>query len=362
MNTNFSHGHLKNFSGMYRWHLGVTDAAIGIKRRASGFTLVELLVVLAIIAILTSAMAFAVAGAQEQARVNRTVSQVERIENILQRELLDMMEAPLPVRAPSMGNTPISLGPHAGTLGATGANANFMSRGEGAFQRARRFNAEARRIALLTRFPYRADLVLAAGGGSFNRPYDVGTGLPFVPYRQNNGAAGRRDFHGIPSNLTRAKTVIANTPGATFGLRPVDPIEREQQMRTDSSELLYLALGRIWVDGEPATSLLRQSEIGDSDNDGLAEVLDVWGDPIFFRLQMTLPVQDRATVRNRGVYNVPLDEMSAWMQGFQVNGFIFDCEDVSPESFDPERVRVVVASSNLESAFRFDNPIVPTFP
>ena len=55
-------------------------AAVARKRSSAiGFTLVELLIVIAIIALMASALLVALAGAKESARVARTRSQIARI-------------------------------------------------------------------------------------------------------------------------------------------------------------------------------------------------------------------------------------------------------------------------------------------
>jgi len=326
-----------------------------------GFTLVELLVVISIIAIITSALAFAVAGAQERARVYRTESQLRRIEAIIQRELLETLEAPLAVRTPPMGNVLYGLGAHVDTInGPTSSNNNFMSQGEGAFLRARRFKNEAKRVALMSRFPYRAELVEYVEPESLARPYIQASGVPFVGYRANSGVRGVQRFHGMPTNLVAVR-------GATQVQTAGNSVELgNSNKETDSSELLYAVLGRIWVDGEPATSLLRQSEIADTDNDGLKEVVDAWGDPIYFRIQVTMPVTDASG--NVGLFNLPIDEMSAWMNRFDVvnvaTGALstYTLGDITPESFNPERVRVVASARNVDGGFDYQNVITPIDP
>lgn len=323
-----------------------------------GFTLVELLVVISIIAIITSALAFAVAGAQERARVYRTESQLRRIEAIIQRELLETLEAPIPVRTPPMGNVPYGLGAHADTI--TNTSNTLMAQGEGAFLRSRRFKNEAKRVALMSRFPYRPELVEYVNAESFARPFVQGSGLPKVGYRDNSGGQGIQRFHNMPTNLlaVRSATGVA-AGGNSVGLGNSTP-------ETDSSELLYAVLGRIWVDGEPATSLLRQSEVADTDNDGLNEVVDAWGDPVYFRIQVTMPVRDAGG--NSGLYNVPIDEMSGWMRSFSVfnvptgttANYLLD--DITPDAFDPERVRVVASTRNVEGGFNYENVITPVYP
>lgn len=334
--------------------------------RRKGFTLTELLVVLSIIAVLTSSMAMAVRGAQERARENRTAALMSRIENVLQREVLDAIELPSPTRTPS----PLE--------GNWGINTHVNLPNEGLFTISRRFRAEATRVQLLTKFPYKRELSEFGAAASTAIPvHPAGSatpGFPAVDFRLNNGdyelnrTAGssancRTNFKSIPSNLTAVRNTVRVTGAGfspTFGN---GGLPAEESDRVDSSELLYAVMSRIWLDGEPATTILRGSEVGDTDDDGVLEVLDAWGDPIYFRLQVTIPL-----IRSDGLSgaaNLGLDEYSVWMTGCEItdsSGFsVYDCTSFDVDVFSPERVRVAVASGNLDGfeASRSVRVIVP---
>jgi prepilin-type N-terminal cleavage/methylation domain-containing protein len=299
-------------------------------QKRSAFTLTELLVVISIIGVITSSLAFVVAGAQERARQLRTRSQLQRIEAILQREILELLEARIPVRTPPIGDFPGGLGPHQRVA-------------EGSLSRNQRFWTEARRVDLMYRFPYRRELVQDFAPRTVSRPVigqpddPLFRGFPSVYYQRVNQPPSYQRFHSIPNDL-RAIRDIARA-GMDF------PIPNA---KTDSAELLYAILKRIWVDGEPALSLLRESEIGDTDRDGVKEIIDVWGNPIYFRLEILIPV---TAPSGEGLFAMPLDEYSAWMTRFTWNSQVFEPISVAPEVFSPERVRVRVFSSGIESNF-----------
>lgn len=304
--------------------------AMQVQKR-SAFTLTELLVVISIIGVITSSLAFVVAGAQERARELRTRSQLQRIEAILQREILELLEARIPVRTPPVGDFLAGLGSHRSVV-------------EGSLPRIQRFWTEARRVDMMYRFPYRRELVLPNQPPTAARPTTNGPGLPTVYFLRNNGTFDFQPFHSVPNDLQAIRNLALGGMG-------------NSNAKTDSAELLHAVLRRIWVDGEPALSLLRQTEIADTDGDGFLEVVDVWGSPIYFRLELRVPVERISPATpGEGLFNIPLDQYSAWMTQFQMNdGQTFRPTGFAPEVFSPERIRVVLYSSNLTPSFDPDN-------
>ncbi len=298
----------------------------------SGFTLTELLVVISIIGVITSALAFVVAGAQTRARELRTRSQLQRIEAILQREIQELLEARIPVRVPPTGDFQAALGPH-------------RNMPEGTLSRSRRFWNEARRVDLMSRFPFRRELVVV-NPPSVGRP--ALNGLPRVYFQRNNGMEDFQPFHSVPIDLQAIRQLALGGMG-------------NSNAKTDSAELLHAILRRIWVDGEPAISLIRDSEIADTDGDGFPEIVDVWGDPIYFRLEIQVPVVRTSPAPPiEGMFNIPLDQYSTWMTQFQMqDGQTFRPISYAPNEFSPERVRIRLYSRNLDPGFDPDDASDP---
>lgn len=340
-----------------------------MNRKRSAFTLTELLIVISIIGVLTSSMALAVRGAQERARTYRTETQLSKVENLIQAELLKVINERSVISLPPVGNDAAFLGPHPTTVvgTTTSGNTNFASQGEGLFMRTRRFREEALRVNLLSRFPYQANHLTFDSGGArtlLGLPVDA-AGIPVVPYYTSQAAAAGatspnayRSFGRVPSWLARFRVImsiaptgipVANSTAKIPLANDSDGIDDELDARTNSSELLYQVLRRIWVDGEPATALFRDTEFGDTDGDGLLEVLDSWGDPVGYRLQIRANDDNVPSL----IYNFGLSEYSLWMTNFaDVLGGGHSLADFSPDSLSVGRTKVVAYSANIEDSQR----------
>jgi hypothetical protein len=74
-------------------------------------------------------------------------------------------------------------------------------------------------------------------------------------------------------------------------------------------EYLHEILRSIQIDGQSAVEMLGGSAIGDFDNDGIPEVVDAWGEPLFFDIEQfgaTVDTTDNS-VRSNDLGTVPLD-------------------------------------------------------
>jgi prepilin-type N-terminal cleavage/methylation domain-containing protein len=192
------------------------------------FTLVELLVVMAVMVLLASLVLSALAGAAEQARENRTRSQIQKIHELLMsryEEYRYRRVPPLKVRT---------------TADPTNPRANVVAR--------QRDRVDKIRELMRMEMPnHKVDLsigvqTLATPPGLWNR------------YR---------------------RTVIRRT-GAADWATAVDLWANTNQ----ESECLYLILESIQDGDTNGLDFFRESEIGDTDGDGMPEILDGWGRPI----------------------------------------------------------------------------------
>ncbi|MCC7087005.1 MAG: type II secretion system protein [Pirellulales bacterium] len=189
-------------------------------RRA--FTLVELLIVVAILAVLASMVLFALAGAEGTAKELRTRSTIDKLSNLIMQKYESYRTRRVPIVVPS--NTmqrPIAFAGH-------------------------RLNAlrEIMRFELPDRFTDIIDIPVTS-----------------IIYNTSSSKISR------PSASASYLRVLNSTPTKTT----------EYQ----GAECLYLIISR-GIDDPDVMEQFNPSEIGDTDQDGLQEFLDAWGKPISF--------------------------------------------------------------------------------
>jgi len=192
-----------------------------------GFTLVELLIVMSVIAVLGTLALLVIRGAVENAKADRTQSQITRINEILQQRWEDYEVRILPIRIP--------------------ANAGL---GRGAIAKIR---SDAILQLVRAEMPNRASYVTSS---------QFPTGGFDVFYPALNGS-----FR-IPSLYTRYNAVAS--PGWT---------EQHQE-----AECLYMVLQSIVVLDQSGVDFLHNDEVRDTDGDGMPEVLDGFGLPMQFKI------------------------------------------------------------------------------
>jgi prepilin-type N-terminal cleavage/methylation domain-containing protein len=192
-----------------------------------GFTLVELLVTISIIAILASMIMFAMFSAQEAARVSKTRSTIAKLDAILREKWESYSSRRVPITIPQ----------------------NFTSR------QAARARLDGLREMMRMELPDRwTDIATKDGSNNL---------VPSMP------------ISGIspPSIWTAYLNRYASAYSVSSKQFPTDANER--------SECLYMIVTMGATDGG-GRELFGESEIGDTDGDGFPEFLDGWGRPIRF--------------------------------------------------------------------------------
>lgn len=241
-------------------------------RRRGGFTLIELLVVTTILLLLASTALFAMWGAQEQAREARARAQLARVEFLMTEkwESFKTIRVPvLPSRVPPTIGSVVSI------------------------------NSRARAFVRLTALRERMRLELPDRRADLMVPPAVTTSPAlYAAYLRRLG----RLLGTTPPNVT---PTVANINWNRW------------TYQHQGAECLHLILSQMKDGDRNALEAFRTSEIGDTDNDGMPEVLDPWGQPLSFLRWAPGYVSDPASgpgvvtfqSRNAQAYPDPFDPL-----------------------------------------------------
>lgn len=267
-------------------------------RYRPSFTLVELLVAIAIIGVMAGMVMFSLAGAQRDAKIVRTRGTIEKINNVILQEWEKFryraarieIDSEMLRPDPSFGGQPA------------------ISAREGARLRMIVLR-DLMRMEMPDRFSdvlypptaYKAALLTADGDGANDIPYYAGpVTLPYsgspsnfpgtrvVPGKLNNYRA-KLGLAGFGSPYTSGVAASHSTEGLRVAVEtlyhiPYEPGEpeltAEQVLRHQGAEMLYQIVAAANYQGASALENFHASEIGDVDEDGLPEFLDAWGNPI----------------------------------------------------------------------------------
>ncbi len=217
--------------------------------KRTAFTLVELLTVIAILGIISGMLAIALAGAQRQAKETRAEGFTDR----LNLAILNVYEQESRRIVTSVPNTPRSFDHH---------NQSLLM-----------WKRDWLRCALPDRkqdlidppSEVRYPLSAAAGGGFARLDSGVGSARFERLARYRNRVL--RTYQALnpaspPTNWPAAAALWSET--------------------NQSSECLYMILASNIINGVPALQTLNDRDIGDTDGDGMPEIIDSWDNPVGF--------------------------------------------------------------------------------
>ncbi len=236
--------------------------SIKIKGRRA-FTLLELLIVVAIIALLMSMSIVVMMGFLDQAEEEATNATIQKINKILEQRTEAFERAFVGARRQA-AITLMNLQLQDPNLDGDRSDGIFGVK-EAVVE------ILARKWTYRFEFPQRYVERLAIEGGTPSVP-----GLPQSMYLAILAPKIRAEL-GIADTVPAIDPSIVAPATARFG-------NRETQGITDSSELLYFALMKSTNFGSATVDEDRFSaaEIQDTDNDGLPEFVDAWGRPLRF--------------------------------------------------------------------------------
>ena len=214
-----------------------------------GFTLVELLLVMAIIAVLSSLAVMALRGAQDEAKHGATQARIAQIRALLQQRMEDYEVRKLPIQLTQYTT-------NRGTL------------------------RQLKQLILL-------DVI------SCEMPRDA-SHVRMFPSPQLQAAIMDLEAQTPPgddfvapdgADLLAALGQPQMLPAlARRFVTPADPIPNPPSATNLNAEYLYGILATTDFDDTPGIEALGASAIADTDNDGYLEVVDNWGEPIEFEL------------------------------------------------------------------------------
>jgi prepilin-type N-terminal cleavage/methylation domain-containing protein len=248
-----------------------------------GFTLVEMLMVIAIIGILAAMAIAALAGAAEQGRRQRAETQIARIDQLLSEKWNSYRFRQLPVRIPA------------------GQQQNYAAR---------------------IRLDVLRELVRMEMPDCLNDVLDDPASpapLPTVQGPNPSLYAARQPRPSVSNAYLRMVQAAPNS------LNP---------RQWESSECLYLILHEMRDGEDNALQHFLPSEIGDTDGDGLNEILDPWGTPIlFFRWAPGYSKYDSTAPELANELLPPYPVLDVAVDTFQV-----PTGHLQPDPFDPLKI------------------------
>lgn len=272
----------------------------------SAFTLVELLITMAIIAILAGLLLGVAARAGERGREARTKAMIGRLHTLVMEHYDTYKDR----RAPLADEVVDAI------------NSNLAPRNRGpALAEARLY---ALRELMLMEMPDRwSDVWLTALPGNATAAATVPAAQPPLYL----DASGGGSFNGGVTPLNEAyrrqcRASIEGINSITGNRNTVDNLLDNQ-----GAECLYMVVMLATADGE-ARTLFNESSIGDVDGDGAPEFLDAWGRPINFLRWAPGYESDLQTNAN----SLDSDE-SAWINQADADHDPFDLFKSDPVAF-----------------------------
>lgn len=225
--------------------------AVSGRRGRPAFTLIELLTVISIIGVLASMVMFALFSVQESARATRTKAQIAKINELLSTRWESYRTRPLPIRVPP------------GTPPRQAALARLL----------------ALRELMRMEMPDRISDLAPGGGNPVYHNYKDIRSLNLPPLRSSLFSTYKRRVTQVLPGQWQNRILDYDTPnlaantGAGVGM---------WTPQYEGSECLYMILAAIQDGDSNGLDFFHENEIGDTDADGMPEILDGWGQPIDF--------------------------------------------------------------------------------
>ncbi|MEY2724145.1 MAG: hypothetical protein RLZZ458_12 [Planctomycetota bacterium] len=226
-----------------------------------GFTLVELLIVIAIIAVLMGLSLSVMSGLTSQAEQEATNATIRKIDALLQQRIEGFNRAFKGTRLEAAS----------GIISASLANQKIF----GVRDEVKEILAKKR--AMRFEFPQRfAERLVEEHGANLDSPTPEVAGMPNSIFLAIAAPAARQRLADIGITAP-TDTDLKNHPEEGVATRFA-----KHRPETESAELLYFALTASTSYGVPPvdTDYFTNREVADTDGDGLPEFIDAWGRPL----------------------------------------------------------------------------------
>ncbi len=257
------------------------------RRSTAGYTLVEILAVLVVITIMGGMVLTAVQGVNTTAKAARTRSIIGAVDSVIQEQYESYKYRALAVELPNTG----VLTPAGDTfayelLSTEAARARML------------MIRDLQRMELPDRLTDIASpptaIMAAANPVLKNTTTDeiIGTRddntqrVPFqVPWFDSSSdytSYRSLNRYNVPPKLAayRDRIPTKKADGTPFDINTT--VTGAEEHENQGAECLYLVMATSFIGGQPAISSIPASNIGDTDGDGLLEILDGWGQPLGF--------------------------------------------------------------------------------
>lgn len=240
----------------------------------NAFTLVELLVALVVLSLLAGMVIAAVQGVNQTAREARTRSIIDAIDSVLMEQYQSYKYRPFSVEIPSLEtqvNSMVDVGFE--ILASESARVRLMMIRD--MQRMEMPDRLSDIVDAPTPLYAAANKVVVNQAGRIVRTTNGKQFRKVFPvswYGVNPDSNDVMDTLGVPSRLAAYRSRFP--AGFDF--------TNTEALKNQGAECLYLIMATSFVGGSPAIDVIPNSSIGDTDNDGLPEILDGWGNPLGF--------------------------------------------------------------------------------
>ena len=258
-------------------------------KTSSGFTLVELLLVISILAILSSLSLVVISGAQNDARRAATQSLLAQIDEILKQRMEDYEVRRIPFPLTDYTGVFVDENTDGIRNRIPDPTANPPIVAENEIERGYLREVRQRILADIINSEMPREFEDVAWRGSANFSDTNFPGPRFTDWLNDEIGNGFLSYGGQIQSLIEQDNLLVALQGRAPVLATrfqVPGSSNPDDYPDDSSEYLYRILQATDYEGTPAIDYLRGNSIGDTDGDGFPEIVDAWGNPLVFGLQV----------------------------------------------------------------------------